>query len=298
MAGACSLARHFKQNSWLLLFPSFSGVPVKPKYRTKSQHTKSYGTKPDPKPTKTTRVETSWDPLARWYDGWVGPHGSRHHRELAIPAALELLDLQRGEHLLDIGAGQGVLAPYVDKLGAHYLGLEVSRALLKIARQRHQGSRFILGDACKLREVVELREAQFDAAVFMLSIQDIDPLAEALASASWALKAGGRLVILMTHPCFRVPRQSGWGWDEQRKLRYRRIDRYLTPLAVPMKAYPGREGVSKSFHRPLVAYVNGLGANGLLVDRISEIAGSPMTKDTPETLEIPLFMGLRGRKVG
>jgi hypothetical protein len=37
------------------------------------------------------------------------------------------------------------------------------------------------------------------------------------------------MVLLLTHPCFRVPRQSGWGWDEQRKLQYRRVDRYLTP---------------------------------------------------------------------
>ena len=49
-----------------------------------------------------------------------------------------------------------------------------------------------------------------------------------------------------------------------RRLRYRRVDRYLTRLAVPMKSYGGG-GATRSYHRPLGAYVNGLAACGLLV---------------------------------
>ena len=62
---------------------------------------------------------TSWDPVAAWYDGWVGQDGSEHHREVAVPALLDLLDPQPGERILDIGAGQGVLAPYIAQAGAH-----------------------------------------------------------------------------------------------------------------------------------------------------------------------------------
>jgi hypothetical protein len=60
-----------------------------------------------------------------------------------------------------------------------------------------------------------------------------------LRSAAWLLRPRGRLAILMTHPCFRVPRQSGWRWDASRRLQYRRVDRYLTKLDVPIKAYGG-----------------------------------------------------------
>ena len=52
----------------------------------------------------------SWDPVAAWYTGWVGPNGSDHHRELAIPALLTLLEVRRGERVLDLGCGPGVLA--------------------------------------------------------------------------------------------------------------------------------------------------------------------------------------------
>ena len=259
------------------------------------------------KQSRKSKVRTSWDPLAHWYDGWVGKGGSKHHRKLAIPAVLELLDPQPDEKILDIGAGQGVLAPFIAQARAQYTGVDVSAELLRLARQHHGGqARFIQGDARDLAALPELHEGGFDAVVFLLSVQDMDPLDQVLGSAAWALKTGGRAVLLMTHPCFRVPRQSGWGWDEGRKLQYRRVDRYLTPLPVPLKPYPGQQtGVTLSFHRPLHEYVNGLADCGLLVDRVQEIPTYKVRRTGPrakaENLankEIPLFLGLRARKIG
>src|SRR3712207_3001583 len=175
------------------------------------------------KPPKQSTVR-GWDPVADWYKGWVGEGGSEHHRKLAIPAVLELLDPQQGEDIIDIGAGPGVLAPFIVEAQARYTGVDVSSKLIQFARQHHGNrARFLLGDARKLAEVRELRQGEFDAAVFLLSIQDMNPLLAVLQSAAWAVKQGGRAVLLMTHPCFRVPRQSGWGWDEGRSLQYRRV---------------------------------------------------------------------------
>lgn len=257
--------------------------------------------------TKSTnnrrKDRTSWDPLASWYDGWVGQQGSIHHRQLAIPALLDLLQPQEGEHILDIGAGQGVLASYIASAGAHYAGVEISPRLLKIARSRHgQDGEFVQGDAGKLNAVAQLRHRQFDAVVFLLSIQDMQPLDHVIRSASQLLCAGGRLVILMLHPCFRVPRQSGWGWDEGRKLTYRRVDSYLTPLPVPMKPLPGQQGATLSFHRPLALYINTLARNGMLIEHLREIAADKLDQpsvkaDHRARAEIPLFLGLRARKM-
>lgn len=248
---------------------------------------------------------TSWDAVARWYDGWVGEEGSEHHREVVVPTLLSLLDPQLGESVLDIGCGQGVLAPYIAEVEACYTGIDVSPRLLDMARRRHgNAGRFLLGDACDLRRVQGLREGSYDAVTFLLSIQDMNPLDRALASAAWALKPGGRLVALLTHPAFRIPRQSGWGWDEGRKLQYRRVDRYLTPLLVPIKRVDGSRP-TRSFHRPVSAYVNGLTACGLAVDNMLEIPAhrvkSPRAGDDKAAelarREIPLFLGLRARKI-
>ena len=277
----------------------------------------------DERPARSrSRHPAGWDPVANWYDGWVGEEGSDHHRNLAIPHALELLDLKADENLLDVGAGQGVLVPHAIKAHARYTGVDVSTKLLTIAKQRHsKEARFLQGDARKLAAIKGIDAGAFDAVVFMLSIEDIDPLAQAVDSAAWALREGGRLVILMRHPAFRVPRQSGWGFDQQRELQYRRVDSYLTPMRVPMKSYAAnrprqnrsegsekpklnaqqeRAGVTISFHRPLSQYVTELVSAGLVIDAMREVPTHKPGKSPAEQRaneEIPLFLALRARKL-
>ena len=244
------------------------------------------------------RTKTSWDHLAGWYDGWVGEEGSEHHRALAIPLALELLALERDEMVLDVGCGQGALAPAIRAEGGRYTGVDLSRRMVEQARRLHRtGEVFIQGDATRLSTVRTLGKESFEAAVFLLSIQNIDPLARALAGAAWALKEGGRLVIVMTHPCFTVPRQSGWGWDANRKLSYRRVDSYLKPLAVPLKPLRGKPPVL-SFHRPLEEYIATLAREGFVVDALREVATSGATgvlAKAARNPQIPTFLGLRAR---
>lgn len=248
------------------------------------------------------RSPAGWEPVADWYDGWVGQHGSQHHQQLAIPAVLDLLRPQPGDHVLDLGCGQGVLASYIVACDAHYTGIDISRKMIAIARQRHKRQgRFLCGDVRRLQHIKGLRAHSFGAVVFLLSIEDMNPLDQVMAAAAWALRAGGQVIILMRHPCFRVPRQSGWGHDDQRKLRYRRVDHYLTPLSVPMKPYQkGNRGVTISFHRPLNEYINALATHRLLIDGLEEIATYRQDADRAvrrADTEIPLFLGLRAQAV-
>jgi len=42
------------------------------------------------------------------------------------------------------------------------------------------------------------------------------------------------LVIVLNHPCFRIPRQSGWGIDEKNKLQFRKVIKYMSPMEIPL----------------------------------------------------------------
>lgn len=241
---------------------------------------------------------SGWDDVAQWYDGWVGKDGSEHHQKLAIPALLNCLDLTKQSKLLDIGCGTGVLAPYINKTGASYLGIDISPKLISIAKKYHgKYGTFTVGDARRLHQY--FAADSFDACVFLLSIQDMNPLDNVLQQTALILREGGTVALLLVHPCFRIPRQSGWGYEKARKLQYRRIDRYLTPLKIPMKQH--KRGTTISFHRPLSTYINTLGQYGLVIDKLDEITTYQDGKNKAERRandEFPLFMAIRARKRG
>ena len=247
--------------------------------------------------------ETSWERVATWYDGWVGDRGSTYHRELAIPAVLDLLQPAAGEQILDVGGGQGVLVPPLAEARAAVTVVDASAKLIAAARRRHgrvRAARYLVGDARRLPAVAGLEPASFDAATFMLSIQDMDPLEDVVRGLDWALRPAARVVLLMTHPAFRQARHSGWGYDEGRKLTYRRVDAYLSEMAVPMKSLGG--GLpTRSFHRPVSAYVNALAGAGFATDAMLEIPDLPPERrpgkaargEARANADIPIFLGLR-----
>ena len=248
-------------------------------------------------------AETSWERVATWYDGWVGDRGSTYHRELAIPALLDLLQPRPGERVIDVGGGQGVLAAPLVEAGATVTVVDASARLIAAARRRHgrlRNARFVHGDARRLPAVADLEAGTYDAATFLLSIQDMDPLDDVVRGIDWALAPMSRVVVVMTHPAFRQPRHSGWGYDEGRKLTYRRIDGYLEELAVPMKSLGG--GLpTRSFHRPISTYVNALAEAGFATDAMLELPDLPPDRrpgraargDARANAEIPIFLGLR-----
>lgn len=260
--------------------------------------------------TQNRSMPAGWDDLAEWYDGWVGKDGSKYHNKLAIPTVLELLKAQPGEKILDVGCGQGVLTPHIVKAQAHYVGIDVSEKLLDFAKEHH-GNTTNLTTTVTFQQMsstqlhTHFEENSFDAAIFMLSIQDMNPLPQILKSVAHVLKPGGRVIILMIHPAFRIPRQSAWGEETARKIKYRRIDRYLTPLDIPRKEYPGRKsGISISFHRPIHTYINELAIHGLVTTKMVELApGNVMDKpnltraEIRADEEIPVFMGLCAQKM-
>lgn len=242
----------------------------------------------------------SWERDAQAYDKNVGRDGSFFHKEVVLPGVVRLLDLKAGERVLDLGCGQGVLARALPK-DVEYVGVEISKSLVEMAKKQTKGgARFVVGDASK--EKVE--KEGFDAVVIVLALQNMAGGKRAIRNAAWHLKEGGRLVIVMNHPCFRIPRQSGWSIDEKKKLQSRWVNVYMSEMDIPIDMHPSQRGSTQtwSYHKPLSVYSAWLRESGLLIETIEEWV-SPKTSEGRAAKmenrarnEIPLFMGIKARK--
>ena len=232
----------------------------------------------------------------------MGDKGSDYHQQLVIPGALTLLAPKKGEKILDVACGQGVFCRQLASLGADVFGVDASKRLIELARKHAKNINYAIDDATKL---ASLQPESFDAASCILAIQNIDPLDKVIAAVGRVLKKGGRFLVVMNHPSFRIPRQSGWGTDEQRKLQYRRVDSYLSELKIPIKMHPGANPDihTWSFHRPLMRYFEELNKNNFAVTQLEEWAshrtslpGKSARQENRARGEIPLFLALLATK--
>ncbi len=249
------------------------------------------------------KKETSWESVADWYDKAVGPKGHYHHVQTILPGALRLLALSDEEKpsVLDLCCGQGVLHRSLPQ-NTPYLGIDASKTLLQAARKgAAKSATFLQAD---LSEPLDLKDLSFTHACILLALQNIERPQAVLQTASAHLKKGGKLLIVLNHPCFRIPRQSSWGIDESKKVQYRRVDCYMTPLHIPIQMHPGEDPEKKtlSFHRPLSYYVHALSKAGFVVRQIEEWCSERVSQGAKSRMEnrarkeIPLFLALLSTK--
>jgi SAM-dependent methyltransferase len=220
----------------------------------------------------------------------------------------------------DVACGQGVLARKLAAMGARVTGVDAARELIEAAQRRNAADKlsieYVTADATKLLaengELVEPLEAgAFDAVTIVLAIQNITPLSPVWQACRRMLKAQGKLVVVMMHPCFRIPKRSDWWWDEKTQTQPRVVRQYLTSAPIPIETHPGKAAHGKGspttthFHRPLQAYINTLGSAGLLVDHVEEWASHKTSQTGPRKAaldaarkEIPMFLAVRARGVG
>ena len=165
------------------------------------------------------QVKDIWHTNADFWNERMG-EGNDFHKELIEPSQLRLLDLKQGERVLDVACGNGQFARKMAGLGARVVAIDIAEGMIENARARttENADNITYGvmDATDAAELSSLGERRFDAAVCTMAIMDMASVGPLVSALGRLLKAGGRFVFSVQHPCFNSPDMKMVGEVEDR----------------------------------------------------------------------------------
>ena len=185
------------------------------------------------------------------------------------PAMLGLAGEVSGRRVLDAGCGSGPLSEALRARGAVVTGMDVSAAMVDLARQR-------LGDDADLRVAdlaapLPFTDAGFDDVVASLVLHYLEDWAGPLAELRRVLRPGGRLMVSVNHPCAYA-------------IVYPEADYFAVTKYSEDYTFDGQVTWLTFWHRPLHAMTDAFAAAGF---RIAAISEPPPAPDTPATVLPP-----------
>lgn len=266
-----------------------------------------------------TPTKTSWDNVADWYDDMLEQNPDSFQKNVLMPNLIRIVDPKKGMTILDLACGQGYFSRAFHQNGAKVIGYDISKELIDLALEQEKKRVSVQGRTSDMEDRIQfhvtpadslpfLQNDTIDVVTIILALQNIENIQGVFAESSRVLKKSGRLVIVINHPAFRIPRRSGWGWDGE-KIMYRRLDAYMSDDQIKIDMTPGEKIAAKkkftiSFHRPLQSYFKALNKSGFAVARLEEWISHKKSQAGPRAVEedrmrkeIPMFLCLEAKKL-
>jgi SAM-dependent methyltransferase len=250
-----------------------------------------------------------WDENARWWDAKMG-EGNDWHQLLIAPAVEKLLDIQPGERVLELACGNGQFARRLANLGARVVACDSSPAFLDCARLRTceppDRIEYRLIDLTFEGQLAVLGAGEFDAAVCNMALMDIASITPMLRAVRRTLKAGGRFVFSLPHPCFNtngttlMVERDDYEGDGIVTFSVR-VRKYLGLAPQKGIGIAGQPQPHYYFHRPLHTLLGTCFAAGMMLDGLEEPAFTTAPDFAPRwdnCQEIPPVLAARLRVPG
>lgn len=256
-----------------------------------------------------------WDANARWWDDRIGD-GNDFQTLLIEPATERLLDIQKGDVILDAACGAGRFARRMAELGATIVAFDYSGEFVARARERTPKDAAIQYhslDAADPAALMALGATRFDKATCTMALMDMPEIGPLFATLPRLLKPGGSFVFSLLHPCFHsaaIQRFAELHEEEAGRHVTRagvKISSYLSPFARKSEGIIGQPEPQWLFHRSLSTLLRYGFDAGFCVDGLEE-PGLPASTapragvrwhDMPEIPPIMVArMTLDGRRTG
>jgi SAM-dependent methyltransferase len=220
--------------------------------------------------------DARYDEVAEWYDATFS--GDSPLASMPRATALRLLG-PPGGRLLDIGCGGGSHTSAFAAAGWEPVGLDISEAQLRLARER--GCEVVLGRA----ESLPFEDASFDAAVSLWTHTDVEDWAAAVRETRRVVRPGRPFVYVGVHPCFVGPHAlfvEGRGVPQLHAGWYRQSGRYEDAPGISPTGLRARVGGT---HLPLAEFLQSFVDAGFRFEHVEE----------PGSRDYPIAIALRCR---
>ena len=222
--------------------------------------------------TEEERMNTlgEHDPYAQNAEFWVKiirQRLDRYRTELTDAAVFDAIGSCSGLAVLDGGCGEGYLSRYLSARGATVFGIDTSAALIAAAEQERNRLDLRIEYQVASLEAIPYPSKKFDVVVCNHVISDIVNPEAALKEIGRVTKSGGKLVLLMLHPCFYTAHAERGDHGELPVDVYfstRRIDQRFNVAGIESP-----DEVHMNF-RPLEYYMSLLTESGYVVTHLSE----------------------------
>ena len=199
-----------------------------------------------------------WNRIASEYCEKIGEGGRQPE---IIEPLLERIGEPRGMSILDLGCGQGWLCNELSKQGSSVIGVEGSDRMIDRARAQHPHLDFHVFD---LDDGLPELDCDFDLVIANMIVMDLPRMDRLFSDVSQVLKASGRFLMTLPHPCFFNQKSHQ---DDSGKW-FKKVTGYLKLEIWRIDSFGGHN----HYHRKLSNYINTLSEAGLLVSWIQEPA--------------------------
>jgi 2-polyprenyl-3-methyl-5-hydroxy-6-metoxy-1,4-benzoquinol methylase len=251
------------------------------------------------------QAHEAWERKAAFWDEMMG-EGNAFQRILVGPATERLLEVRRGERVLDVACGNGVFSRRLAKLGASVVATDFSERFIELARARTERAgygaavEYLVADATDEERMLALGEGRFDATVCNMALMDmptIDPLMRVLRR---LLKPEGRFVFSVQHPAFNSNAVRLVLEEEDRdgiivETYSIKVTGYMHVPSGKGAGMPGEPAPHPYFHRALSELFGACFRAGFVVDGVEEPSCS-RPEEGPRSTARPLswenFVGI------
>ncbi len=249
---------------------------------------------------ETEFIAECYDKCGKKYHDYRKSKQNFFNDKIDWPAVKTLIGNVKGKKVLDVGCGSGIYSRVLQKEGAIVSGIDISRALLKIARKECPNIEFRLADASK----IPYKNSTFDIAYGSLMMHYIKDWHKPLKEICRVLKPGGKFIFSINNPVTfcRVKKKIGnkeyclVGYDSGGS------EVFGNYFKEGWRDFHLLKGVSMKFHhKTYETIINHIIKSGFVIDGYKDSRPSRKSKklDSPayrKFSKLPIFCAFRLKK--